>query len=90
MKKIYVIEGSTGEYSDRCDWLVKAFTSEAKAEEFVKALDDWLRINQVSYREGTIADYEIRDELKCPHDPSFRCDYTGTRYHIIECELEEE
>jgi hypothetical protein len=64
MKNIYLVEGSTGEYSNRDTWMVKAFTSKAKAEELVKVLDDWLRANQVYY--------------------------TGTRYNLIECKLEEE
>lgn len=38
MSTIYVIIGSTGEYSDRDEWLVKAVTNEDRAKALVTAL----------------------------------------------------
>lgn len=35
MKTIYIVRGSTGEYAERAEWLVKAFSSDQKAAEFV-------------------------------------------------------
>lgn len=32
---IYVVEGSTGQYSDHQEWLVKAFRDEQDAKNFV-------------------------------------------------------
>jgi hypothetical protein len=36
MTKVFIVEGSTGEYSDHCEWLVKAFLSENCAREFTE------------------------------------------------------
>ena len=35
MKKIYVVIGSWGDYSDRTEWIVGAFTNEAKAQNYI-------------------------------------------------------
>lgn len=35
MRKIYIIIGTCGEYSDRSEWPVVALTSEASAEDYV-------------------------------------------------------
>ena len=36
MTKIFIVEGSTGEYSDHSEWLVKAFRDENMAKEFTE------------------------------------------------------
>ena len=38
MTKIFVVNASEGEYSDRIEWPIKAFTDEQKAKDFVKEL----------------------------------------------------
>jgi len=34
--KIYVVRGTTGEYSDRNEWAVIAYRNEKEAQEFIK------------------------------------------------------
>lgn len=36
--KIYLVTGTSGSYSDRSDWAVKAFTSKSKADAYAAAL----------------------------------------------------
>lgn len=89
-RKIYLVAGTSGEYSDRREWIVKAFFTQESAIDFQKQINDWCLENKVSRlneRDNTIADYEVRDELKCPLDPNFYCDYTGTDYYITETVL---
>ncbi|TXH59003.1 MAG: hypothetical protein E6Q97_00910 [Desulfurellales bacterium] len=89
-RKIYVVIGETGEYSDREEWTVRAFTSEKRAKDFILMLDNWLRENGKSYRESRAVHVSGRYNTECPHDPRFQVDYTGTRYYLDETELEEE
>jgi hypothetical protein len=86
MKEVFVVMGETGEYSDREDWAVRAFGSQAEAEALVRALDEWLNEHHVSRNYGGQIDSDLRygaGRLLCPLDPLFQLDYTGTRYYII-------
>ena len=38
--KIYIVEGSTGAYSDKVTWLVKAFSDKGKADLLCKELQE--------------------------------------------------
>lgn len=70
---IFVVMGSTGEYSDRNEWSVAAFLDEAQAEERVRLASERAR--------------EIEQNRSGPRhskwDHNFRMDYNGTRYHIL-------
>ena len=76
---IYVVVGTTGEYSDRIEWPVIAYHSEVEAEEHVKAASRWLEQNVVPNRP-----YRPRlpDGVKNPYDPEMELDYTGTKWFI--------
>lgn len=63
MNKIYVITASSGEYSDRCDWNVCAFTSEERAKEFSDKL-----VRLASYNNDFLK--RKWDEFDCKYDPS--------------------
>lgn len=86
----HVVFGMTGEYSDRSEWSVYAFSTSEAAEAYVSFLtakraelivkitgktgDDWLL-------------YEFREELQKQmraYDPEFSEDYTGTRWWVRE------
>jgi len=86
MSTIYVIVGTTGEYSDHREWFVKAFTAEAKAQEFVTAVS---AISRELY--ATLSSKYDYYDLKGlnPLDPNMQVDYTGVRYNYCEVELEE-
>lgn len=85
MNSVYIVFGSTGEYSDRREWAVRGFSDENRAEELVKALDVWLRENRFHEDDDPLAGYQERYHPP-PNalDPAFQCDYTGTRYYIVE------
>lgn len=84
--KIYLVWGSTGEYSDRTDWTVCAYRSKAKAEDHAsKAMRRGKEIQKSEEWQE-----HRRDPDKCPKnefDPQFQMDYTGTEYGTAECEL---
>ena len=56
MDKIFVVQGSTGEYSDRLDWIVKAFRTKEEADKFQQDITDvveqawkYLKDNDIDY-----------------------------------------
>lgn len=89
--KIYVIQGTTGEYSDRDEWLCFAVNSEARAKEIV---EEYTR-EAKAIEARTKLDKDHPDYLyprtrhgEWPHpDPKFGLDYTGTDYCYAEIEL---
>lgn len=86
--KIYVVTGSTGEYSDRVTWLVKAFTDEDSAKEFVIKAQE---IADVIFKRSVEDDeegWDIRDNAQSELDPGLRMYYTGTTYYFESVELE--
>ena len=97
MKTIYIVEGTTGAYSDRYDWFVKAFTSKVKAKELADELNcaanglfDALDAEGISVYDMNDPDYSyIKDRFPdLKKDSEFSMDYTGTGYIVSECELE--
>lgn len=83
MKSIFVVHGSTGEYSDRSEWDVVAVPTREMGEEYIAALG-------VQYQQipQSMKDYhwEKEEEIKAimSLDPNFSMDYTGTRYFLTE------
>ena len=76
MKTIFIICGTAGMYSDRCDWNVKAFRSREKAEAYMAVLsaknneiESALRNADYSYA----ADEAMKAEMK-------KLDPNGTFY----------
>lgn len=80
--KCYRVFGSTGEYSDHTEWSVKTFLSKANADQYCEKLKEWVK------EYGQYNHINIRNGYKCPLDPNFRTDYTGTDYYVEEIELE--
>ena len=98
MNKIWIVEGSTGEYSDHCYWQVFAFTTEEKALSYTNKLNDWCKEHRClsgdenSCRRGDFEDTDFLDEENqnlCPLDKDFKVDYTGTRYYHYPLEIKE-
>lgn len=92
--KIYVIQGTTGEYSDRSEWLCFAVGEEDRAREIVEEYTREAKAIEVRTRlPEDHPDYIDRfksweDGFKWPHpDPYFNMDYTGTDYSYAEIEL---
>lgn len=102
MKTIYILQGTTGEYSDRTDWIVRAYSNK---EDAVKAQQDvtdafvklwqFMEANQLSYWDyfydtlDATYNEEATNLVAEVHkiDPKFQMDYTGTSWWINECWL---
>lgn len=89
MSKVWIVMGSTGEYSDRGEWVVEAHANEDAAQARVVRLEALLR--EVGGADGQRLDYHARDaaaEVVRKHpegDPECAIDYTGTRYWLTNC-----
>lgn len=90
---LHVVMGTTGEYSDRSEWPVKAFVDEAKAQRFVLEVDEWIRVNGLAMSDSPNAnphpDAAARGMVN-PFDPNMSFDYTGTDYYIMSVALDDD
>ena len=91
MRKIYVVSGSTGEYSDRREWNVAAYFSEARAARRVVELD---RVAKEIYQRtrGPAPDLdawsdEYKQAIATSGDPDMQIDYTGTNYYLAAIDI---
>lgn len=98
MATIYVLQGSCGEYSDRTDWIVRAYLDKAKADaDSAKAFDEGCAYERAPLDEDlkySFTDEEKNEEMRIRQecltvDPAAQFDYTGTTYWVVECELSE-
>ena len=80
---IYVVFGTTGEYSDRTEWLIKAFTTEEAAKELVAKATQ--RANELI---ATAPNRYSIKEGSNEFDPGMQVDYTGTSYFYEKVELD--
>jgi hypothetical protein len=78
--KIYVVMGSTGEYSDHSTWTVCAYQDKQRAEEHA----DLAMMEARKIREHD--DY-FNSEDKNIYDPKMQMQYTGTDYYTIDVDL---
>lgn len=84
MERIWIVMGSTGEYSDRTEWPVIAFTTEEAAKAHIAALDVKMQDIPQDWREERwLNDDNIKAHM-APLDPAFAMDYTGTSYFFYE------
>lgn len=84
--RIYIIQGATGEYSDRAEWLVGAFKNEDEAKKFVIEAEEISRVHFINYK-ASESKFKYSNNATSHLDPQFKLDYTGTFYNIIETEL---
>lgn len=80
--KIYIVGGTTGEYSDRSDWNVCAYKNEDRAEEHVRKA--MLRAKEL---QGEYGRYSAIPKGSNEFDPDMQMDYTGTEYYFATVEL---
>lgn len=86
MDTVYVVTGTTGEYSDHREWAVKAFKTKRAAEAFVLAVtQEAARALGIAIPEK-IPDGHIGGESSVERglnklDPEMHVDYTGVRYY---------
>lgn len=86
MKKIYIVQGSTGEYSDRMEWPVCAFEQAERAKELAERLSEMARLVFIKCGGNTdMAMPEVKAIVEL--DPRFLMDYTGTFYTVYDVEV---
>lgn len=76
VKKIYVIIGTTGEYEDKYERIIKAFTDITKAEKHLEELEDQER----GYRDAAMRCRECAGlDKTCPFyvEPAYQDDECG-------------
>lgn len=81
MDKVYVLFGETGEYSDRQEWVVRAYANEDAAN----AERD--KLNALAVGGGSGSTYDDRQVVRMrllPHDANASVEYTGTSYSVTE------
>lgn len=77
--KIFIVMGTTGEYSDRTEWPVCFYETEAKAQ-----LHCELAKQEANKIEALKGNKYARHTGTNPYDPNMSMDYTGTSYYIWE------
>lgn len=83
-KTMWLVGGSTGEYSDNRDWYVGVFASEDAAKAFVLRLEDAVRVCGVGPGCGLVRWAErARLAPLLAIDPDAQVDYTGVRYWAV-------
>lgn len=93
---VWILQGSTGEYSDRVDWIVRAYKDKEQATRDCSKANDqaeqyYKMVLETDLRYPTSeADYaeeaRLRKEILVV-DPDARFDYTGTTYWVTRCDL---
>lgn len=91
--KIYIVQGSTGEYDDAIDWPVCAYESETKAIERIERLNNLLKKLKLHYKNQSDLDSDERGKrIEIFHDHAdgdklISCYYIGSDYNYYEVEL---
>ena len=91
---IYVVMGSTGEYSDRSEWLVCAYTDKLLAEQHAFLAEKWALETQKEYEANDDGTWKVSQDIDdkklfCPYDSQMHMDYTGTSYVALPVEVRE-
>jgi hypothetical protein len=86
MRKVYIVQGMTGEYDDARSWNVRVFTHLGKAKAFIRKLEKELA-ESISRNEVDLTQPywdqnldKVAIEMRETIDPKFQIDYTGTSY----------
>lgn len=79
---IFVVIGSTGEYSDHQEWPVASFDTEQAAQEHIAFLSDTWRILKGGGDLPGWTERQAAAKQMEAFDPSFKCDYTDSRYYF--------
>src|SRR3990167_11101440 len=85
--KIYVVMGTTGEYSDRTEWAVCAYAHKSMAEKHADEAMLW------SHKHGKAAQakyehtYKDEDKPNSPWDADYQLYYTRTDYYVMDVSM---
>lgn len=94
MKKIYIVEGHTGVYSDKRFWFVKAFTDIDRALDYSRLCGVEATRVQKYMRDNDIEPWDHLTKAQIQQCTNIRdihmsLDYNGAHYSVSECELED-
>lgn len=87
VSNVYVVMGSTGQYSDYRQWYVNAYLDPEQAAAACELIEAWCKEEKCHV--NSPASVSPGHQL-CPLDPNFQCDYTGTHYEVVEIPLRAE
>lgn len=82
---VYIVTGTTGEYSDRSEWLVAAYYTEGLAKKHVMDAEKWYLMNGGD----NMCDLFEGELPENPFDPDMYISYTGASWFIQKAELKE-
>lgn len=84
---LYIVMGSTGEWSDRTEWAVLAFIDEEKAQAHVELAT--ARANEIHQAQSRARRTGVDDDSSAQneYDPHMGMDYNGTRYYVLSVPL---
>ncbi len=85
--RVFIVEGSTGEYSDHIEWQIAAYLDESLAQEHVRLADEAYRV-WLAGRKPISIDYDDVTFLFSPYDVNMlRMGYNGLQYRYYPVEL---
>lgn len=94
MRKVYIILGTSGSFSEKVEWIFKGVQTEKRAEEIVGELDTKLlelglccTLNYPTSHLDKEAEAKVRETLG---DPRYQAGHGGSQYWWEEVEVEEE
>ncbi len=91
LREIFIIFGTTGEYSDRSEWTVASYTDEDIAKGHVDAVEAEALAKGLKYDNEKHCMAAERDNVKLDLDPSIgHVDYTGVSYYYEKVMLYED
>lgn len=86
--KIWVVQGSTGEYSDHREWLVGYYLTEKEAQQSVTFLEQMSAVAEsMKGQDYQYTYYAPASKFMEQFDPYFQQDYIGTNYSAYEVEI---
>ena len=87
-KTIYLLTGTSGEYSDRSDWNVRAFVAKKGAEALKTRLEEMENRRRALRSDGDYDAAEALEEEVKILDPNNSSFWSSTDYAIEEIQLE--
>lgn len=82
MKTVYIVQATTGEYSDRVEWLVAAYFDIEQAKKHAELAS--LRAQELFNSHDSF--YDILGETN-QYDPEMSVDYNGVHYDVLELQV---
>jgi hypothetical protein len=91
---VYIVNGSTGEYSDHREWIVCGYAQHSMAlllvNRLTAAFQSVVAVLGGNPYQWSIGMRERVADLLREHDPHLELDYTGVHYYVTECELRDD